>query len=234
MAEERRKHLLPPIRRLLKILHPEAIPWPGAFFYNALSGSAIFQRHYEMVAGDILAYCKEGRILDAGTGPGWLLVKMQKRAPGLMPTGLDASQTMVSKARHHVLASGYGDRIHVVCGNVMDLPFHDHTFDVIVSTGSIHHWKEPERCLEEVYRVLRPGGHALMYDLVSDTPPAVLSQAKREFGKLRIFLLWLHAFEEPFYSTKNFERLALSSRFKNVETRFVGIMNCLVLRKEIG
>jgi ubiquinone/menaquinone biosynthesis C-methylase UbiE len=232
MVEERRNHLLPPLRRLLKILHPEAIPWPGAFFYSALSGSAIFQRHYQMVAGDILTYCREGRILDVGTGPGWLLVKLKDLSPALLPTGLDASETMVSKARDHALSAGCGEGIHVVRGNVMDLPFHEHTYDAVVSTGSIHHWKEPLACLEEVYRVLRPGGYALMYDLVSDTPPAVLSRAKRAFGKLRIFLLWLHAFEEPFYSKNNFERLALSSRFKSVGTRFIGVMNCMVLRKE--
>ena len=44
-------------RRQLKRVHPEGIPWPGSFFYNALSGTVIFQGHYEMVAKDILDYC---------------------------------------------------------------------------------------------------------------------------------------------------------------------------------
>ena len=61
---------LSPARRLLKIFHPEGIPWPGTAFYNAISETTIFQRNYELVAKDILSYCLEGSILDIGTGPG--------------------------------------------------------------------------------------------------------------------------------------------------------------------
>jgi hypothetical protein len=61
---------LSPARRLIKIFHPEGIPWPGTTFYNAISETSIFQRHYELVARDILSYCSEGSILDVGTGPG--------------------------------------------------------------------------------------------------------------------------------------------------------------------
>jgi len=34
-------------RSLLKILHPEGIPWPGTAFYNKVSETDLFQRHYE-------------------------------------------------------------------------------------------------------------------------------------------------------------------------------------------
>ena len=66
---------LSPIRRLLKIFHPESIPWIGTILYNALMATALFQRHYDLVAQDILGYGREGSILDIGTGPGWLLGK---------------------------------------------------------------------------------------------------------------------------------------------------------------
>ncbi len=46
-----------------------------------------------------------------------------------------------------------------------------------------------------------------MHDLVSDTPKAVMKKASHEFGRLRLFLLWRHAFEEPFYSHKEFHLL---------------------------
>lgn len=70
-----------------------------------------------------------------------------------------------------------------------------------------------------------------MYDLVSDLPVPVMKKGASEFGKLKMFLLWLHAFEEPFYSFQNFRELARCKFFKEGKTRFVGVMLCLVLQK---
>jgi hypothetical protein len=44
--------------------------------------------------------------------------------------------------------------------------------------------------------------------------------------------LWLHAFEEPFYSQKAFGLLAQPSLFRKGETRFMGVLCCLILKKE--
>ena len=62
------------MRRLMKLVHPEGIPWPGSVLYNAISSSAIFQRHYELAARDILSHCSQGTLLDIGTGPARLLM----------------------------------------------------------------------------------------------------------------------------------------------------------------
>jgi hypothetical protein len=70
-----------------------------------------------------------------------------------------------------------------------------------------------------------------MYNLVRDTPTSILRQASREFGRLKLTLLWLHAFEEPFYSREDLESLARASRFKKGLTRFVGVLCGLVLQK---
>jgi len=223
--------MLSPARRLLKIIHREGIPSPGTVFYNAISQTSLFQRNYELIAKDILSYCSEGRILDIGTGPGWLLVKLHHESPRLRLTGLDASPSMVARSRKNMAKAGLSEVIEVREGNASHVPFSDNSFDTVVSTGSIHHWKNPTACLNEVYRVLKPGGFALMYDLVSDTPAAVLKETAYEFGRLRVLLLWLHSFEEPFYSSKDFELLAQPTLFKEGRTRFVGLMCCLILKK---
>jgi SAM-dependent methyltransferase len=51
-------------------------------------------------------------------------------------------------------------------GDVASLPFADASFDAVVSTFSLHHWPDPAKGLEEIYRVLRPGGVARIYDVV--------------------------------------------------------------------
>ncbi len=218
-------------RRFLKFFHPEGIPWPGAAVYNAISKTNIFQRNYELVARDILSSCSGGSILDVGTGPGWLLLKLHQFSPRLRLTGVDASPSMVAIAQKNLARAGLSEVIAVKEGEASNMPFADSSFDMVVSTGSIHHWKDPKACLDSVYRVLKHGGHAFMYDLVSDTPAPVLKDAAREFGRLKMILLWLHALEEPFYTSKDFQSLSRPSRFKEGEIRFVGVLCCLTLRK---
>ena len=186
--------------KILKSLHPEKIPGPGSVVYNAVARTAIFQRNYDLLAADILKYRSEGSLLDVGTGPGYLLVKLHGLCPALRLTGLDASPAMVSEAGKNLKRVGLSDSIRVLEGFAQALPFEDESFDAVVSTGSIHHWKDPIGGLNEVYRVMRKGGHALMYDIVNDMPSDVLEAAAGEFGRLRVLLLWVHTFTEPFYS----------------------------------
>ena len=226
--------MLSPARRLLKIIHREGIPSPGTVFYNAISKTNLFQRHYELIARDILSYCAGGSILDIGTGPGWLLVKLHQESPGLRLTGLDASASMVARARKNIAKAGLSGVIEIEEGNVSRMPFSDNSFDMVVSTGSIHHWKDPTAGLNEVYRVLKLGGYALMYDVASDTPSSVLKKTAYEFGRLRVLLFWLHSYEEPFYRCKDFELLARPTLFKEGRARFVGLMYCLILKKSIN
>lgn len=221
-------------RRLLKIFHPEGIPWPGTAFYNAISETSVFQRHYDLIAKDILNYCSGESILDVGTGPGWLLVKLHQRSPRLRVMGLDVSPSMVAKAQKNMANAGLSDIIEIKEGEASRMPFADGFFDTVVSTGSIHHWKEPTYSLNEIYRVLKYGGYALMYDLVSDTPTSVLKERSHVFGRLKMLLLWLHTFEEPFYSRKDFELLARPTLFKEGRTQFVGLFYCLILKKGKG
>jgi ubiquinone/menaquinone biosynthesis C-methylase UbiE len=223
--------MLSPARRFLKFFHPEGIPWPGTAVYNAISKTNIFQRNYELVARDILSYCSGEGILDVGTGPGWLLLKLHQFSPGLRLTGVDASPSMVAIARKNMARAGLSEVIAVKEGEASNMPFADGSFDMVVSTGSIHHWKDPKAALNGVYRVLKHGGYALVYDLVSDTPAPVLKEAAREFGRLKSILLWLHAFEEPFYTSKDFQLLSRPSLFKEGEIRFVGVLCCLTLKK---
>ena len=219
------------LRRLLKAIHPEGIPGPGAILYNAIARSGIFQRHYELIAQDILGFGREGRLLDIGTGPGWLLLKLHPCAPQLRLTGLDISAAMVRKAKANIAQAGLTRDIEVVEAGAKHVPFPDGTFDLVVSTGSLHHWKDPIGSLNECHRLLKPGGTALIYDLLTKLPAAVASEGRRQFGRYRMWLLWLHSFEEPFYTQDQMSDLATRSQFGKGDIRFVGVLCCLNLRR---
>ena len=224
---------LSPARRLLKHFHPEGIPWPGTVFYNLISATSVFLHHYELIAKDILSYCAEGSLLDIGTGPGRLLVKLHELSPAMRLVGIDSSPSMVAKAQENMVDAGLSGVIEIREGNASQMALGEDSFDIVVSTGSIHHWKDPTAGLNEVHRVLKPGAYALMYDLVSDTPASILKDMAHEFGKLKTLLFWLHSFEEPFYGRRNYESLAGPTLFQEGQTRFVGLLCCLVLKKEI-
>jgi ubiquinone/menaquinone biosynthesis C-methylase UbiE len=218
-------------RRLVKRLHPEGIPWPASVMYTALSSTKIFLRHYELVAHDVACYGAADCILDIGTGPGHLLMAMRRTFPNTTLVGVDISPAMVAQAQRNVDTHGRDSRMEVRLAGANALPFADETFDRVVSTGSLHHWREPLQALSEAHRVLKVDGYALLYDLVRDIPKAVRERVRAEFGSFRLALLWLHSFEEPFLHAEQMLELGRRTDFAVEGTRFIGALCCLVLRK---
>lgn len=218
-------------RQFIKRFHPEGIPWPASALYNAISSTSIFQRHYELVALDVAHYGTAACILDIGTGPGQLLLAMQKVIPDAVLVGVDISPGMAAQAQHNMEKCGQDHQIEVGVANAEALPFADGTFDRVVSTGSLHHWKNSIRALSEVHRVLKPNCYALLYDLVRDMPKAICEDVRARFGSFRFALLWLHSFEEPFLNAAEMDELGRRTDFLVEGTKFTGALCCLVLKK---
>ncbi len=140
-------------RQRLRRWHPEGIPWPGTILYNAVSRSRIFSQHYQLVAEDVGRYCPSGRVLDIGTGPGWLLLALRRSLPEVEPIGVDISAAMVSLAAKNLARAGSATgAVEVKQAGADALPFPDESMDAVVSTGSLHHWKNPVAGLKRLWR----------------------------------------------------------------------------------
>jgi ubiquinone/menaquinone biosynthesis C-methylase UbiE len=220
-------------RQWLKRFHPEGIPWPGSVVYNALAQTKIFLSHYALVAEDVARYGPAANVLDIGTGPGHLLFALRRTLPEASLVGVDISAAMVTQAKRNVAQHGESSHIQVQVADANALPFADETFDRVISTGSLHHWKNPLGALAETQRVLKAGGHALLYDLVCDMPDAVRKDVRAKFGGFRFALLWLHSFEEPFLNAEEMDALGRQTAFTVEGTKFTGALCCLVLRKAL-
>ena len=123
------------------------------------------RRLYQRVIADLATLrLAEGKVLDAGTGPGTLVRELARSLPGLQVYGIDLSEDMIGLARAHARREQLEERVHFESGDVAHLPYPDQSFDVVVSTISMHHWYELEQPLRELYRVLRPGGRVWIYD----------------------------------------------------------------------
>jgi ubiquinone/menaquinone biosynthesis C-methylase UbiE len=71
---------------------------------------------------------------------------------------------LIAQAGRAAAAAGLADRVTFTVADVAALPFMDATFDLIVSSMSLHHWAEPAAGVQELRRVLRPGGRLWIYD----------------------------------------------------------------------
>jgi ubiquinone/menaquinone biosynthesis C-methylase UbiE len=130
------------------------------------------------VARRVAAMVPQGQAVDLGCGPGHLVIEVARRAPGLHVSGLDLSDEMLAQARDNARHAGLDSRASFRSGDAGQIPFPDSSLDLVVSTLSLHHWSDPVAVLDEVARVLRPGGSFLIIDL------------RRDMGAPAYLLLW--------------------------------------------
>jgi ubiquinone/menaquinone biosynthesis C-methylase UbiE len=157
---------------------PEGIPFPGTRSYSFFARSRIMQAFYKDVALDVAKEVSGGRILDVGTGPSYLPLRISEVLPGSEVIGIDVSEDMIRIARKNA----EGKNVKFLVGDANKMPFEDDSFDLVVSTGSLHHWRNPVNVLNEIYRVLRPGRKALIYDLWGEAPKELLRGKLTELG----------------------------------------------------
>lgn len=124
-----------------------------------------------LVVRRILRLCRAGQAADLGCGAGQLAVELARAAPGLHVTGIDLSNLLLAQALPRSAAAGLAHRVHFRTGDVEHTPFEDASLDLVVSTLSLHHWSNPVGVLEEVARILKPGGAFVIFDLRRDMIP---------------------------------------------------------------
>jgi ubiquinone/menaquinone biosynthesis C-methylase UbiE len=123
-----------------------------------------------MVAARAVRMASGGEAVDLGCGPGQLVIAMAGQAPGLHVTGVDLSAEMLAQADDNAQRAGLAGRVSFRPGDAQQIPFPDGSLDLVVSTASLHHWSDPVAVLNEIARVLRPGGSFLILDLRRDMP----------------------------------------------------------------
>jgi ubiquinone/menaquinone biosynthesis C-methylase UbiE len=119
-----------------------------------------------------------GVLLDVGTGTARLLIKIAAvpALASLRMIGVDYYQDMVDEARRAVSLAQLEGRIELTQADAHQLPYPEDFADFIISRSTIHHWADPVQALKEMFRVLKPGGVALVHDVRRDPAPDVLAQ----------------------------------------------------------
>jgi ubiquinone/menaquinone biosynthesis C-methylase UbiE len=165
----------------------ERIPALFTSIYEKAS-RLVIGSYYSRVAEEIVSVLKEGRLLDLGTGPGYLPLEIAKKSPFVTVVGIDLSRSFIRMARRKAGWAGLEQRVRFEVGNATNLTFEDDSFDMIVSTGMLHMLRDPAGMLVECHRVLKRGGEAWIYD-----PARVCSQIDktRWKGSFTSFEKWI-------------------------------------------
>jgi ubiquinone/menaquinone biosynthesis C-methylase UbiE len=100
------------------------------------------------------------KVLDAGTGPGFMATIMALLGHDV--TGVDLCSKMISCAKENTASLGLS--INFQCIDAGELPFEDNTFDVVVSRNVLWALTNPEEVLLQWHRVLKQGGTLMYFD----------------------------------------------------------------------
>jgi ubiquinone/menaquinone biosynthesis C-methylase UbiE len=182
----------------------------------AKSVEKVYEDYVEMAARIKKIITGKTDILEVASGPGYLSIELAKNADYNV-TGLDISATLVeianSRAQKEFVA------VKFVVGNAADMPFAADQFDFVICNAAFNYFSEPLKALNEMQRVLKPGGKALVIDIRNDvTDEEIKYIVKRmQLGKLNSMLTSLHfkqVLRKRAYAIEQMEQLVRASNFE--------------------
>lgn len=139
---------------------------------------------YREIAGR-LPLDTPGRALDIGTGTGLQLRAIHDRQPAAELFGLDLSTPAIAAAS----AALKDLEVDLRVGSIAYAPFGDDFFDLVTCNASMSYWEDPRACFNEIFRILKPGGQAMLFephrDIDIDAALAQIRENMRDKGLLR-------------------------------------------------
>jgi ubiquinone/menaquinone biosynthesis C-methylase UbiE len=121
---------------------------------------------FERLARELAAVLPaNARVLEIAPGPGYLSIALAKLGPFKI-TGLDISESFVKMASQYAKQEGVVARF--IHGSASDIPLEDGLYDLIVCRAAFKNFSEPLKAMNEMHRVLKPGGSAVIIDLRKD------------------------------------------------------------------
>lgn len=161
------------------------------------------------------------RILEVAPGPGDLAIALAKSGQYSV-VGLDISKTFIDIARAKAREAGVA--VDFRYGNASDMPFEANTFDYLVCRAAFKNFTQPVEAIREMYRVLKPGGAAVIFDLRGDATPEDISKHVESMGLSRINhwmtkLTFKHILLKNAYRVDQIRKLVAQTKFGTADIR---------------
>lgn len=148
-----------------------AAKWYVALTEELLGDSKALARR---IAAKIPAHAS---VLELASGPGLFAIELAKLAD-FQIAGLDINEALVETARTNAAAACMP--VDFRQGNAARMPFADGIFDFLICRTTLKTFEDPQRALQEMHRVLKPAGRALIFDRLSNASSASIQQAMND------------------------------------------------------
>lgn len=173
------------------------------------------------------------RILEVAPGPGYLAIEIARRGAYRL-SALDISHTFVEIASRNARQAGVD--IDFRQGNASAMPFPDNTFELILCRAAFKNFSQPVAAMNEMHRVLRRGGKALIVDLrrdasVDDIDAYIRRSNLGWLNSLVYKLTFRHMLLPRAYSRSQFMDMSSNSAFAGATIEASGIGFEVTLQK---
>lgn len=193
--------------------------------YAKLRGSESQVEEWRRQASTLTVGLADGAdVLELAPGPGYFAIEVARLAR-FHVTGLDISHTFVEIASENARRSGVDVRFRQ--GDAAHMSFADGAFDLIVCQAAFKNFAHPGAAIDEMHRVLRQGGTAVIQDMDRDATPAGI---RDEVDAMRVSAvsalatrLILRQLRRRAYTAEQFRRLAAASAFGGAGIAVSGI-----------
>lgn len=161
------------------------------------------------------------RVLEVAPGPGYFAIELAKLGDYRI-TGLDISETFVEIARENAAQAVV--QVDFQHGNASNMPFENETFDFLLCRAAFKNFSEPLRALQEMYRVLKPTGTALIIDLRGDASIESIKEAVNSMhlgvvNRTLTNLTFRFMLLKRAYTKRQFEQLLAQTSFPKSDIR---------------
>ncbi|HTC89524.1 MAG TPA: class I SAM-dependent methyltransferase [Bryobacteraceae bacterium] len=158
-------------------------------------------------------------VLEVAPGPGFFCIELAKLGTYSI-TGLDISHTFVEIASKK--ADEAGVRVDFRQGNASSMPFVDNSFDFLLCRAAFKNFAQPVRALQEMCRVLKPGGRALIIDLRKDASMEDINHHVEGMGlgavnKVLTKLAFRTMLLKSAYTRQQFQHMLAQANFRSVD-----------------
>jgi ubiquinone/menaquinone biosynthesis C-methylase UbiE len=158
-------------------------------------------------------------VLEVAPGPGYLSIELARLGKQTV-SALDISPTFVEMVRANAKEAGVA--VDVRQGDVAYMPFEAGTFDFIYCRAAFKNFAQPVQALDDMYRVLKPGGKASIVDLRGDVSPETVNKHVDDMGLdglNRLMTKWAFKFMliKRAYTKAQFQNFVAQSKFKTCQ-----------------
>jgi ubiquinone/menaquinone biosynthesis C-methylase UbiE len=188
-----------------------------ATWYAKNTGQNIAE--FRDLAKRIAAELRPGdHVLEVAPGPGYLAISLRQLGSYRI-SGLDISRSFVRIARENAARDGV--EVEFQRGDAAAMPFAAGAVDFVVCRAAFKNFSDPAGALNEMHRVLRPGGQAFIMDMRRDASGRSIAEetAKMHLGAIDAFLTRtvLSVLKRRAYSKLDFERMVQATPFSRCD-----------------